>query len=368
VRTLTSVEWDVLGVPDVDEARGEVLFAATKDGPTERHIYRVPLAGGEVERISTEPGWHGATFHDAAHDLFVESFEDERTPPLQRVRRRDGTLAGELPSSALVPSIGETNPIPEFLTATADRDLSLDLRVLRARAGGAGTRRPLVLYVYGGPGAQQVARRWPGERGLVDAWLARRGFFVARADARGVVARGHASERIFAGRLGDEELADQVAAVHALIERYPEIDPERVGIWGWSYGGYLTLMAMLRAPDVFRAGVSVAPVVDWRGYDTHYTERYLGLPSANAVGYDSSSVLTYVTGLEGHLTLVHGVGDDNVHFRESMRLVDALVEAGKQFDLMVYPGTHMMESVPERMHIYELVWRAFEEGLADGGP
>jgi dipeptidyl-peptidase-4 len=163
-------------------------------------------------------------------------------------------------------------------------------------------------------------------------------------------------------------LADQVAAVHALIERYPEIDPERVGIWGWSYGGYLTLMAMLRAPDVFRAGVSVAPVVDWRGYDTHYTERYLGLPSANAVGYDSSSVLTYVTGLEGHLTLVHGVGDDNVHFRESMRLVDALVEAGKQFDLMVYPGTHMMESVPERMHIYELVWRAFEEGLADGGP
>ncbi len=362
-RTLTSGEWDVTSVVDVDEGRGEVLFAATTDGLLERHLYRVPLAGGDVERITVEPGWHGAAFHDAEHDLFVESFEDERTAARQRVRRRDGTLAGELPSSAFVPPVEETGPLPEFFTMTADRDLRLDLRVVRPRAGESRARLPLVLYVYTGPGSQQVLRRWPGERGLVDAWLARRGFVVARVDARGVSARGHASEAIFAGRLGDAELADQVAGVHALIERFPEIDPERVGIWGWSYGGYMTLMALLRAPDVFRAGVSIAPVVDWRGYDTHYTERYLGLPSENAAGYDSSSVLTYVTGLEGSLTLVHGVGDDNVHFRESMTLVNALVEVGKQFDLMVYPGTHMMESVAERMHIYELVWRAFATDL-----
>jgi dipeptidyl-peptidase-4 len=151
--------------------------------------------------------------------------------------------------------------------------------------------------------------------------------------------------------------------VRALCARFPALDPTRVGIWGWSYGGYMTLMALARAPGTFKAGVSVAPVVDWRGYDTHYTERFLGRPQDNTAAYDSSSVLTWAPGIRGHLTLVHGTGDDNVHFRESMLLTRRLVDAGLAFDLMVYPGTHMIETVPERMHLYQLVWRTFATQL-----
>jgi len=363
-RALTSGAWDVTEIVDVDERRGEITFAATKDGVTERHLFRVGLDGGEVRGISDRAGWHAAAFNPHGHDLYAETIEDERTPPRAIVRRRDGARVGELPSAALAPPATDASPAAEFFQALTPDGVSLDLRVVRPPAeAGAIARRPLIVYVYGGPHAQQVQRRWPGERGLLDAWLARRGFVVARIDGRGVVARGHDSERIFAGRLGDEELDDQVAGVRALCERYPEIDPARVGIWGWSYGGYMTLMAMLRAPDIFRAGVSVAPVVDWRGYDTHYTERYLGLPSENAAGYNPSSVLPFVDGLRGHLTLVHGTGDDNVHFRESMLLTRALVNAGKRFDLMAYPGTHMMETIEERTHLYELIWKTFAERL-----
>src|SRR5262249_23308007 len=142
------------------------------------------------------------------------------------------------------------------------------------RGSAHGARLPLVVYVYAGPGAQQVRRAWFGERAIFDGWLADQGFAVARIDGRGVRARGHVSERIFAGRLGRAELDDQVAGVRALCARHPEIDPQRVGVWGWSYGGYMTLMALARAGSTFKVGVSVAPVVDWRDYDTHYTERF----------------------------------------------------------------------------------------------
>ncbi len=360
-RELTSGEWDATRVVHVHESNRDVTFIGTMDGVLERHVYRVSLSGGTVRKLSTEPGWHDAYFNDRCHGVFVESWEDETTPPAFRVRRRSGNLEGELPSEAAIPNAAEIAPESQLIHTTTPVGVTLDMRVTAPDGRLPGDKRPLIVYVYGGPGAQQVARKWPGERGLVDAWLARRGFIVARIDGRGVVGRGHDSERIYSLRMGEEELQDQVAGVHALEAALPEIDASRVGIWCWSYGGYMTLMAMMRAHGTFAAGVSVAPVVDWRGYDTHYTERYLGLPSENAAGYDSSSILTCAGDLEGHLTLVHGTGDDNVHFRESMTLVNRLVESGKAFRLMVYPGSHMMESLAERMHIYTLVWRTFVE-------
>ncbi len=203
---------------------------------------------------------------------------------------------------------------------------------------------------------------------MIDRWLARHGYVVARIDGRGTWGRGHASETIYSERMGEHELRDQVDGVFALLDAMPEIDPERIGVWGASYGGYMTLMALMRAGDVFRVGASIAPVVDWHGYDTHYTERYLGRPTDNPEGYAASSVLSYTDQLEGHLTLVHGASDDNVHMRESMLLVEDLIKRGKQFDLMIYPGTHMIQSVAERTHLYELVWRTFAEHLSTPGP
>jgi dipeptidyl-peptidase-4 len=362
-RALSSGGWDVVHVLDVDEARRTVTFTSTRGGVLEQHVERVSLAGGSVERLCREPGWHEGAFHRAGHDLWIETFSDARTPPCVRVRSRDGRLRGELPSAAAVLEPEDLQPDPEFRRYPGAGGESLDVRLVRPAVRPPGVRFPLVVYVYAGPGTHQVRHAWLGERGLFDAWLAAQGFCVARIDGRGTGARGGASERIFDGRLGAFELEDQVAGVRALAAEFPEIDPARVGIWGWSYGGFMTVMALGRAPEVFRAGVAVAPVVDWRDYDTHYTERFLGLPSSNAAGYDSSSVLPWIGGLRGHLTLVHGTTDDNVHFRASMRLVQEMVQRGRSFDLMVYPGSHLIESLPERMHLYELVWRTFATRL-----
>ncbi len=316
------------------------------------------------ERIDfTDPaGWHDAAFHSEGHATWVETWPDEHTQTQVRVRGRDGALRGTLVSAAQLPTDVDLGPAAEFLHFEVPNAGPLDVRIVRPRDHGPG-RLPLIVYVYAGPGAQQVTRAWPGERGLLDGWLADQGFAVARIDGRGVRARGHTSERIFAGQLGVQEVVDQVAGVRALGARFPELDLGRVGIWGWSYGGYMTLRALERAGDLFKVGVAVAPVVDWHGYDTHYTERYLGLPSENAAGYDSSSTLTDAARLHGHLVLIHGATDDNVHCRESMQLVRKLQGLGTQFDLMVYPGTHMMESTAERLHLYELLWRAFAAHL-----
>ena len=359
IRALTSGDWDVTRVAHVDEKRGQIYFTGTKDGVVEQHLYRVSVAGGTIERLTLESGWHEPAFHPQGDDVWVVNRSDSRTPPRFDVVRR-GKKQGTLPSAAkLPPDLGKL----ELLHLETASGVPLEVRIAWPANVPPGTRLPLVVYVYGGPGAQQVRNAWLGERGVFDAWLAARGFAVARIDGRGIRPRGHASERIFARRMGLHEVDDQTAGVQALQERFPQLDPERTGIWGWSYGGYATLMALCRAPETFEAGVSVAPVVDWRGYDTHYTERYLDLPSTNSKGYDASSVVTYVPGMRGYLALVHGATDDNVHFRESMRLVRSLVEHGKRFDVMVYPGTHMIESLPERSHLYRLVWRTFVERL-----
>lgn len=362
-RALTSGDWDVTGVLDVDEERGLVTFAGNREGTTEQHVYSVPLGGGTPTRLTEETGWHEGVFHRLGHDVWVETLSREDTPPRLRVRGPGARVLGQLPSVAVVPTADDLAPTPVFEQLKGAGAEALEVRLVLPRQAPGSAKLPLVVYVYGGPGAQQVRRAWPGERGLFDGWLASQGFAVARIDGRGVRARGHASEGIFAGQLGQAELDDQVAGVRALCARHPEIDAARVGIWGWSYGGYMTLMALARAGGTFRTGVAVAPVVDWRGYDTHYTERFLKRPQDNAAGYEKSSILTHAGHIEGRLTLVHGTSDDNVHFRESMQLVQQLIDQGLMFDLMVYPGTHMIESLPERTHLYELVWRAFATGL-----
>jgi dipeptidyl-peptidase 4 len=363
VRTLTSGDWDVTGVTDLDEEHATVTFTGTRDGVNEQHLYRVSLRGGPVEKLSREPGWHDAAFHDRGHEVYVETWSDDRRPPLCRVRDRKGQLLGELPAVAPAPSAAEMGPVALYLHFERAGSEPLEVRFVRPAPRPSGQRIPLVVYVYAGPGSHQVRRAWLGERGGFEAWLVERGFAVARIDGRGTAPRGHRSALLFSGRLGGGELDDQVAGVQALLATDPDLDPGCVGIWGWSYGGFMTLMALARESGTFRAGVAVAPVVDWRDYDCHYSERYLGLPDANPAAYDSSCVLTYAGRLRGHLVLVHGASDDNVHMRGSMQLTHKLIEAGTQFDLMIYPGTHLLDSLEQRMHLYQLIERSFAAHL-----
>ncbi|MGH7753862.1 MAG: alpha/beta hydrolase family protein, partial [Gemmatimonadales bacterium] len=224
-------------------------------------------------------------------------------------------------------------------------------------------RYPVLFYVYGGPGSQTVVDSWGGTRYLWHQMLAQRGYIVASVDNRGTGARGSAWRKITYGRLGVVETEDQAAAARALA-RLPYVDGSRIGIWGWSYGGFMSLNAILQFPDVYKTAVAVAPVTHWKFYDTIYTERYNGLPQDNVAGYDKGSPLTYARNLRGNLLIIHGSGDDNVHYQNTETLVNALVAANRPFQLMVYPNrNHGIGSGGATVHLYNLMTRYILEKL-----
>ena len=229
-------------------------------------------------------------------------------------------------------------PNVEYLTV-GERDYRA--AIVRPRNFEAGRRYPVLLSVYAGPGYAKV--RKGRYRQLREQWQADHGFVVVSIDGRGTPGRGREWERAIRGNLIDIPLEDQVAGLQAVLAQYPELDGNRVGVYGWSFGGYFSAMAVMRRPDVFRVGVAGAPVCDWRDYDTHYTERFLGLPAENTSGYDASSVLTYAPELQRPLLIIHGTSDDNVYFAHALKMSDALMRAGRSHELIPLAGsTHIV--------------------------
>ena len=245
--------------------------------------------------------------------------------------------------------------------------LAFNAAIIRPRALQAGRRYPVLVSVYAGPHVQTV-RRDPWGAYLLDQWIADHGFVVLTLDGRGTPGRGRAWERAIKGNLIDVQLADQVAGLQAAGARYPELDLARAGIFGWSFGGYFSAMAAMRRPDVYRAAVAGAPVCDWRDYDTHYTERYLGLPQANPDGYRRSAVETWCPDLRVPLLVIHGTADDNVYFMHSLKLTDALFRAGRPYDFVVLPGfTHMVPDAAVQRALQERILAFFAAHLGPGG-
>jgi len=229
----------------------------------------------------------------------------------------------------------------------------------------ANGKAPLIVNPYGGPGVQTVRDAW-GTVSLFDQILARRGFAVLIVDNRGMANRGRAFAVPIKKNFGETELNDQVAAVKQALEQFPQLDGNRLGFWGWSYGGYFTLYT-LEHTNMFRGGVAVAPVTDWRLYDSIYTERYMGLPKENPDGYHKSSPVNYASDLHGNLLEVHGTSDDNVHMQNTMQMVNSFINSGKQFQLMAYPRkTHGISGTPARTHLFHMIEDHFEEILAPG--
>jgi dipeptidyl-peptidase 4 len=225
----------------------------------------------------------------------------------------------------------------------------------------AAKRYPAIVDVYGGPGAQRVLNNWSGAS--FTQILTRAGYVVFQLDNRGSAFRGTAFQAPIHDRLSDAEVADQAQGARWLGSQ-PFVDPQRIGVWGWSYGGYMTLMLMFKAPDVFRAGVAGAPVTDWALYDTHYTERYLDRPQNNSEGYTSSSVVPFVKDLKGKLLIMHGMADDNVLFLNSTKLFRKLQDLGKPFEVMVYPGAkHGLLRQHDGRHAYTTILSFFEDNL-----
>jgi len=339
-RRLTGGEWVVTRVVHVDEQRRLAYFMATRDGATERHLYRVPLDTSEPvedpERLSGEPGWHDAVMSDDG-DRWADTWSDLERGPGLTVRAIAGSAAPVTIAEPRCHASGLGTRPPEMLTLTAaDGRTELHAALYRPEAPSEDPP-PCVVWVYGGPHAQYVKRAWEMTAHPLRQYLARAGVAVLAVDNRGSAFRGLQFEALLRGRLGSAEVADQAAAVRQLAER-GEIDIARVGITGGSYGGYMTLRAMALEPDIFRVGVAVAPVTEWRGYDTAYTERYLGMPAEDAEAYEAASALAILDRIRGSLLLIHGAIDENVHLRHTVRAVGALQAAGRDVELVLLPA------------------------------
>ena len=360
IAQLTRGDWDVTKIEAVDEDRETVYFTATKDSPVERHLYRVSLKGGDPVKITAERGVHSTMVSPGAGAI-VDIHSALDRPPAAAVRDLSGAIAGALPV-AKDPEIETLKPrAPEIVTVKAESGDTLYGSLLKPRTMEAGVKYPVVVMVYGGPGAQTVLDRWGPS--LFWQHLADRGFVVFQLDNRGSAGRGPAFEQAIAGKLGTVELQDQLAGV-GYLKKLPFVDPARIAIYGHSYGGFMAALAMLKAPGVFKVGVAAAPVTEWRLYDTGYTERYMGTPAGNAAGYEAADLTRMAKSLTGKLLIMHALMDENVHFQHTADLVDALVAEGKPFDLHVFPGErHGYRSPPARKYALRRVASYLAEHL-----
>lgn len=371
-RALTSGKWPVDGVLAVDEKAGQVYFAAGKDSATESHVYRVPLAGGAIERLSSAPGLHSASFAGNA-SVYVDSWSNPSTPPQLSLHRNDGGLIAPLVRNELddaahpyAPYRAAHQPIEFGTVKAADGRTDLHYSLIRPAGFDASRRYPVVVFVYGGPASQTVRRAWAPD---FNQYLAQQGYVVFSVDNRGTPRRGAAFGGALYGRQGTVEVDDQVAALRWLKSQ-PWVDGDRVGVYGWSNGGYMTLMLLARAPTEYACGVAGAPVTDWALYDTHYTERYMGLPAANTDGYRQARVLEHVEGLVGEgapkLLLIHGMADDNVLFSNATVLMSALQQRGQPFELMTYPGAKHGLKGADLLHRLRITEGFFDRCLKRG--
>ena len=365
---LTRGEWDVDKLLALDEARGRVYFAANRTDPLQQQVHAVRLDGTDAAaapRISNGDGWHDAVFGERA-SAYVDTWSDPSTPPQVSLRKADGSLIAWIERNMLEPGhpywpYKDAFIEPAFGTLASADGQALHYRLYRPAGFDSARQYPVFMTYYGGPGRQYVTRAWGAH---FEQYMAQQGYVVFALDNRGAPRRGRRFSDAIFHELGKVEVADQMAGV-AWLTAQPWVDERRIGIFGWSYGGYQTLMLLARHPDAFAAGVAVAPVTDWSLYDTHYTERYLGTPQANPEGYRRSGVLHWLDGIPADkLLLVHGMADDNVLFANSTKLMAALQQRGTQFELMTYPGgKHGLSTPAMKTHVYTLIADYFRRKL-----
>ena len=339
---------------DVALKRGEVVVQASST-PPEAHVHRLSISGmGEVQKVTRGRGLHSAVF-SRDHQTHVRTLAPLRGRRSATIHKLDGTVLGTIKHTS------EQPPFTPNLELTTVGQRGLHAALVRPRNFNAKHRYPVILYVYGGPHVLTVRATW--ERYLISQWFADHGFVVAFMDGRGTPHRGRRWERAIRGDLARVPLMDQVAGLQALGKRYSYLDLSRVGIYGWSFGGHMAAVAIMRRPDVFHAAVAAAPVTDWLDYDTHYTERYLGLPAKNPMGYAASSALTHAHRLTRPLLIVHGTTDDNVHFSHSIKLSSALFQARKQYDFLPLSGTHLLHDPRTTLALYHRIVGHFKRHL-----
>jgi dipeptidyl-peptidase 4 len=373
-RLVTHGEFDARRVEGVDSRDEWVYYIASPSSATERYLYRSRLDGtGSAERVSPpgEPAVHSYQMAPDCAWAFHTSMTFDQPPTTDLVRLPDHTSVRVLEdNSELRAKVRPFIPSPvEFFQLDIGGGINVDAWMIKPAGFDPAKKYPVLVFIYGEPAGQTTLRAWFGEQALFHRALASEGYLVASFDNRGTPSpRGRAWRKAVYGSIGVLSSQDQAAALQALERTRSYVDASRVAVWGWSGGGTNTLNLMFRSPDLYKVGMAVAPVPDQRLYDTIYQERYMGLPQQNVDGYHSGSAINFAEGLRGNLLIVHGSGDDNVHFQGTELLVNRLIELGKQFDFMVYPGrTHLISEGPgTTLHVYTLLARYLQEHLPAG--
>jgi dipeptidyl-peptidase-4 len=319
-------------------------------------LYVINMDGKGKKILTPEKGTYSINM-SKDFKYFIANYSNSNTPLKVSLNESSGKLVKILEDNQdLKTKVGNFAISPkEFFSFNTVEGSSLNAYMIKPADFDESKKYPVLMYVYGGPGSQNVTNSWGGIRDFWHHHLASEGYIVVCVDNRGTGARGRDFKHLTYANLGKIETEDQIAGAKYL-GTLPFVDKSRIGIWGWSYGGYMSSLALMVGNDVFKAAIAVAPVTTWRYYDTIYTERYLQTPQLNAAGYDDNSPITHVNKLKGNLLLIHGTGDDNVHFQNAVDLVDALIKADKQFETMYYPNrNHGISGGNTSWHLYSLM-------------
>ncbi|QXP61109.1 S9 family peptidase [Olleya sp. HaHaR_3_96] len=366
INQVTKGNWEVTSYYGYDAKSDQVFYQSVENGSVNRDVYSIKLKGTQKRRLSKNEGTSSADF-SADFTYFINTFSSATTPYLYTLN--------DAKSGAVIKSIKDNSDLKalvanytlskkEFTTIKVNGN-DLNMWVIKPANFDANKQYPLFMYQYSGPGSQQVANKWNSANDYWYQMLAQQGYIVACVDGRGTGFKGADFKKVTQKELGKYEIEDQIEAAKVLGAK-SYIDSSRIGIWGWSYGGFMSSNALFKGNDVFKMAIAVAPVTSWRFYDSIYTERYMTTPQENASGYDDNSPINHVDKLKGDFLLIHGTGDDNVHVQNTMRMVEALIQANKQFEWMIYPDkNHGIYGGNTRLHLYTKMTNFINRTLGD---
>lgn len=362
---VTKGSWEVTSYYGYDEKTNTVFFQSTENGSTVRDIYKISLNGKNKVKLSQQIGTNTAIF-SPNYDYFINTYSSATTPPTYTLNSsKDGKLVkGILDNSLLLDKLKKYNlPSKDYFELTTEKGHKLNAWMIKPKDFDASKKYPVFMYQYSGPGSQQVANDWLDTNDMWFMMLSQQGYITVCVDGRGTGFKGAAFKKVTQKELGKYEVEDQIDAAKVLGS-YTYVDKSRIGIFGWSFGGFMASNCILKGADVFKMAIAVAPVTNWRFYDSIYTERYMQTPQENASGYDTNSPINFADKLKGNFLLIHGTADDNVHFQNSMQFVEALVQANKQFDWAVYPDkNHGIYGGKTRIQLFNKMTNFIKEKL-----
>ena len=366
VNQITDGDWEVTRYYGFDENTGIIYYQSTQNGNINRDVYSITIQGTNNVRLSQETGTNSASF-SSDFTYFIGTFSNTVTPYKFTLHNsRTGEQIREIKNNnSLRELVSEYKVSPKEFSTISINGNDLNMYMIKPLDFDPNKKYPLFMYQYSGPGSQQVANRWGGSNDYWHQMLAQEGYIIVCVDGRGTGLKGRDFKKLTQKELGKYEVEDQIEVAKKLGE-LPYIDAARIGIWGWSYGAFMSSNCLFQANDVFSMAIAVAPVSSWRFYDTIYTERYMQTPQENPSGYDENSPITYVDNLKGDYLLVHGGADDNVHLQNTMRMVEALIQANKQFDWAIYPDkNHGIYGGNTRLHLFTRMTKFIYETLGE---